>query len=327
MAARVRARQTPTSFRLTVEHGTGYEALLGLSMFAGDEPQGSYEVGKAWFVKARAAAPRELTEAVRSLVGTEGAQWFLLLGMVHEAGGDQSVERLLGHLGRLPAGQVKQAFIGGRLPPGRSHDASSGAPRRLAKLGAGEVKRLTLEAIESWSRQVLPRLGDDAEVLAADARAKRQAGRRLSATRLIELATSGVVYEGEAGIDQVLLVPSVVTRPWVTISEWDSLKLICYPAQAGEPSSGDSEDQRLATIYRALGDETRLRLLRALSAGDRGVTELAEALGMAKSTIHEQLAALRSAGLIRVNIGADKRYGLRPGLPDLSRLLKDYLKH
>src|SRR5437868_6960265 len=132
MPARVRARKLPPSFKLTVEYGSGYESLLGLAMFTGDEPQESYEVGKAWFARARAAAPRELTVAVRSLLGTEGAQWLLLLGMVHEAGGDFSVQSLLRHLSRRPAGEVKEAFMGGRLPPGRSQDVSAGATRRLA---------------------------------------------------------------------------------------------------------------------------------------------------------------------------------------------------
>ena len=322
--ARLRPPLAPPSYRLTIEHGTGYEALLGLSMFTGDEAQDSYEAGKTWFTQARRAASKELASSVRRLLGTNGQRWFNLLGMAHESGHEHSVADLLDQVGELRATEVDRALNGGRLPAGRQQGMDSGSGGRTGRLEAEAIKRLTIEVIGRWSREVMSRLGSNAEVLAADADNKRQMARRMAAARLIEVATGGVTYEGEAGIDQVVLVPSIVTRPWVTISEWDSTKIICYPAGSGAPSSDDT-DRRLAAIYRALGDETRLRLLRELSVGDRRLTELAEALGLAKSTIHGHLGALRSAGLIRVNLGADKRYGLRPGLVDLNRLLKEYL--
>lgn len=293
-------------------------------MFTGDEAESSYEVGKAWFARARQAASKALEAAVRKLVGGDGQRWFNLLGMAHEAGPHHSVDDLLARLDQLPATEVHRALSGGRLPAGRREDRNAASVRRMAGLGADRVKRLTIDVVERWSREVMTRLGSNETVLAADAAAKRRMQRRTGARRLIELATGGIVYQGEAGIDEVWLVPSVVTRPWVSISEWDSAKIICYPAES-DRASVDGSDRRLAAIYRALGDETRLRLLRELSAGNRRLTELALALGLAKSTVHQHLGALRSAGLIRVNLGAEKRYGLRPGLPDLSRLLKEYL--
>src|SRR2546430_16816681 len=81
-------RQTasgPPPFSASLEWGTGYEALLALSMFTGDERQDSYDAGKAWFSKARAAASPQLVKALRALLGTDGPRWFLLLGMVPEA--------------------------------------------------------------------------------------------------------------------------------------------------------------------------------------------------------------------------------------------------
>lgn len=322
--ARLRpARQAP-SYRLAIEQGTGYEALLGLSMFTGDEAEESYEVGKAWFVQARRAASKELTTAVRSLLGDDGQRWFNLLGFAHEAGDEHSVEAVLRRLRQLSAAEVQRAMSGERKPAGRRDRDGAPAIRRLTRLGAETVKRLTVQVVTRWAEEVMRPLASSDVQLAADAAAKQRLARRTPAARVIELATGGVVYEGEAGIDEVVLVPSIVTRPWVTFSEWDTAKIICYPAESAVMSD-DGTDRRLAAIYRALGDETRLRLLRELSGGDRRLTELAETLGLAKSTIHGHLGALRSAGLIRVNVGADKRYSLRPGLPDLNRLLKEFL--
>jgi DNA-binding transcriptional ArsR family regulator len=307
-------------------------------------------VGKAWFTRARAAASRRLVTALRTLVGTDGSRWFLLLGMVHEAGGDHDVARLASRIRRSRPADVLIALLGGRMAAlqtaeGRSlmksllagdskaalavaeraHAGSPAVTRRLIQHGAVEVKLLTLEVIDRFTREVFMPMGDNAAGLQADIVARARSARRMSASHLIDVATGGISYEGEAGIDQVLLVPSVVTRPWITISDWDSTKIICYRAGRGTGTAGEP-DRDMVLVYRALGDETRLRLLRELAAGDRRLAELAQALGLAKSTLHGHLGVLRSAGLIRITIGAEKKYGLRPGLPDLNRILAAYLR-
>src|ERR1700738_217116 len=343
-------RQTvsaPPPFAAALESGTGYEALLGLSMFTGDEPQESYEGGKAWFARGRAAASRELVSALRKPVGHDGPRWFLLLGMVHEAGGAHEVERLLSHLRSMSPTDVLIALMGGRLPAlrtaegqtlvkaaltgdpkatadlaARSHGSDSKIVKRLIGMGGKEVKRLTVEVIDRWNREVFSPMGVGAEALAADVTAKTKRARRMSPHQLVDFATGGINYEGEAGIDRVLLVPSILTRPWITISDWESTKIICY--RAGATASGEPE-RDLVLMYRALGDETRLRLLRELGVGDRRLADLVQSLGLSKSTLHGHLAVLRSAGLIRLSLGAEKRYGLRPGLPDLNRLLAGYI--
>lgn len=351
--ANPRLRKTtsaPPPFAASLEWGAAYEALLGLSMFTGDEPQESYEVGKGWFARARTAASRELVAALRKLVGTDGPRWFLLLGLVHEAGGAHDVERLLAHLRAVSPIDVLIALIGGRLPAlrttegqtlvkaalagepkatadlaARSHGRNAKIAKRLIGMGGKEVKRLTVEVVDRWNREVLRPMGDGAEALAVDVAAKTKRARRMSPHQLVDFATGGINYEGEAGIDHVLLVPSIVTRPWITISDWDSTKIICYRGGlAGAPASGEPA-RDMVLVYRALGDETRLRLLRELAGGDRRLAELTQTLGLSKSTLHGHLAVLRSAGLIRLSLGAEKRYGLRTGLPDLNRLLADYM--
>src|SRR5256714_15338197 len=110
-------RQTasgPPPFSASLEWGTGYEALLALSMFTGDERQDSYDGGKAWFVKARAAASPQLVKALRALLSTGGPPRFLMLGMVHEAGGARRGARLLSHLRGSPPDEDPPALIGRR---------------------------------------------------------------------------------------------------------------------------------------------------------------------------------------------------------------------
>src|SRR5256886_739836 len=230
-------RQTasgPPPFSASLEWGTGYEALLALSMVTGDERQDSYDVGKAWFSKARAAASPHLVKALRALLGTDGPRWFLMLGMVHEAGGAHDVARLLSHLRGSRPDDVLTALIGGRLPAlrtregrtlvksalagdskavvalaERSHAGSPALIRRLIQRGATEVKQLTLEVIDRFDHDVFSPMVDNAGALEADVKIKAKAVRRMSAHQLVDFATGGGGYEGGARLATGLVVASL----------------------------------------------------------------------------------------------------------------------
>jgi ArsR family transcriptional regulator len=59
-----------------------------------------------------------------------------------------------------------------------------------------------------------------------------------------------------------------------------------------------------ALRFRALGDETRLRLLELLTTGERSVAELMELTRLGQSLVSHHLRTLREAGLV-----ADRRDG------------------
>ena len=82
-------------------------------------------------------------------------------------------------------------------------------------------------------------------------------------------------------------------------------------------------DARLVALYRALGDGTRLRILRRLAAGAATVGRISTELGLAKSTVHEHLLSLRSAGLVRLVVNGG--FAMEPEIPDLNRMLKEFL--
>jgi ArsR family transcriptional regulator len=63
----------------------------------------------------------------------------------------------------------------------------------------------------------------------------------------------------------------------------------------------DDRERALAALrFRALGDETRLRLLEILATGERCVADLMDALGLGQSLVSHHLRALREAGLVTV---------------------------
>jgi biotin operon repressor len=133
--------------------------------------------------------------------------------------------------------------------------------------------------------------------------------------------TRGVLYRPEPGVGSVLLTPSLVHRPWNLVVDHGGRRLFCYPARL--ESELAAPDLGLVAIYRALGDGTRLRILRRLAAGPASVARMSDQLGLAKSTIHEHLESLRAAGLVHLRTSAG--FELVPELPDLNWMLKEFL--
>ncbi len=64
------------------------------------------------------------------------------------------------------------------------------------------------------------------------------------------------------------------------------------------PPSTDRERAMSALRFRALGDETRLRLLELLTAGECTVAELMRRTGLGQSLVSHHLRTLRGAGLV-----------------------------
>jgi DNA-binding transcriptional ArsR family regulator len=59
------------------------------------------------------------------------------------------------------------------------------------------------------------------------------------------------------------------------------------------------DSPELNSIFHALGDATRRRMLRELSAGERTVSELAEPFAISLAGASKHIKVLESAGLIR----------------------------
>ncbi len=71
---------------------------------------------------------------------------------------------------------------------------------------------------------------------------------------------------------------------------------------------------RLDTIFHALGDATRRRMLRDLARGERSVTQLAQPFDISLAAASKHIKALENAGLIRREVrGRTHVCRLEPG--------------
>jgi DNA-binding transcriptional ArsR family regulator len=72
--------------------------------------------------------------------------------------------------------------------------------------------------------------------------------------------------------------------------------------------------QQLDSVFHALGDPTRRRILRELARGERTVSELAEPFSMSLAAASKHIKALENAGLIRREVrGRTHVCSLEPG--------------
>lgn len=337
-AQKVKGAPAPRRLPVSVDWGLAYELLVALELFIGGEEEHSYEVGPAWFKKVRQKASRRLTEAAHKLFGKQGYGLIGLAGVARATGG-RNVAALATRMRQDKKGDLKWAML--HCEPSLLAGVRTGEPdaikRYLNQLHSKTERDTALRFIEAEGRQQVMETADlieqfDREIfseigpplegdLKASAHMVSRLGRQLPWDRLIIRATQGVEYRPEPWIDEVVLVPSVLNRPWVDIGEFDGTKFFFYPAsrEAATP------DAQLVEVYKALGDETRLRILRLLAGGESSLTEIAQKLGLAKSTVHGHMRILRVAGLTRSVIGDEGKGYVLNDRPDLNSLLDAYL--
>ncbi|HEX4213565.1 MAG TPA: winged helix-turn-helix domain-containing protein [Candidatus Dormibacteraeota bacterium] len=175
----------------------------------------------------------------------------------------------------------------------------------LDELPLGENK-IFAEALRGWYEEVFrqrePQLRP---ILEVDAERKREMARHLSLHDLIEKATNGIDQNLDPPIEHVLLVPSYLGRPWVNHDRYGTTELIQYPTAEEDPLV------QVTLVARALCDVHRVQALHVLSTGRRTLQELANQIGVTKSTMYHHIALLRAAGLVRVH-SPSKLYSVRP---------------
>lgn len=185
-----------------------------------------------------------------------------------------------------------------------------------------EVLAAWLPTFQTIEGRVATMLARDVELRAADRRS-------LEPVELIERTTGGIRWLSEPGVRRVILAPSYFSRPYNFLLGGPDWRLFGYPIADAALDGADpmAPPPGVLRLHRALGDETRLRILRLLRDRDLYLTEIAQQLDLSKPTIKHHLAMLRSAGLVTVTeSGSVIYYSLRPGrLDDASSEIKHFL--
>jgi DNA-binding transcriptional ArsR family regulator len=329
---------------------TAYDFLFSLSDEAGstdDLPASD----RHWLEKAKAGLRSQVGDALR-LYGQEFCIPFAALAVdrtdVMDAAG------FIRLLNSTPDEAVVRTLVADNLRDPKSHDRTSRALAgdaaaidelvaehgqyhsgdkldRFRKLFTepAELMAMAREVLVQWLpffAEVEPRVG---AILQRDYEGRADDRLTLESAALIERTTGGIRWLSEPGVRRVILAPSYFARPYNFVLGGEDWRMYGYPVADAALDETDplAPPQSVVRLHRALGDDTRLRILRLLRDQDYYLTEIAEHLELSKPTIKHHLALLRSAGLVTiVEEGGMAYYSLRrERLDDASGELKRFL--
>jgi DNA-binding transcriptional ArsR family regulator len=213
------------------------------------------------------------------------------------------------------------------LKAASTHDWKAG-PLRLLEEPA-KSQNWIVQVLRIWLELYQPHEDRIAAILARDYALKAEDRTSLAPVDLIERATGGIRWLPEPGVRRAILAPSYFTRPYNFLLAGDTWRFFGYPVadDALEVDDPLAAPPNVVRLHRALGDGTRLRILKLLSANDLYLTEIAQQLELSKPTIKHHLALLRAAGLVTITeAGTVIYYSLRrSGLDEATTDLKRFL--
>lgn len=328
------------------------ELLLSIPTVLVEDEQDTFELGAERIEEIRAAAPPELLGQAADLLPDKAAA--LLLGLVYTTPKPRTAAAFLEHLAATDPVEIRLHLLGyytrghhviepeairraaegdddaiGALLKAASEyvdPEKCGDMERVLQTDPADGKRALLDLLSGWYEHVLPAIAPTDPTLAErDAEAKRQLVKSVPPEQVVERLAPGIQWTPGPDIDRVVLFPAYSPRPWVFMSEYKRVKIFCYPITLDREPAGPGNPAELVRVYKALGDESRLKLLKRLQAGPISLSDAAQEVGLAKSTTHHHLAILRQAGFVLIQEG-DDTYKLRPDLrPEPGALLASYL--
>lgn len=349
----------PRKLSIEIDTGSIFDLLLtAWSTFDGDDKAANHALGKKWFEEFRTKLSEQTIEMAKE-VSPHGELWAALLPVVERAPGDHSIDSVVAWLAQSDPVEIRTGILADKFwdvepevlaAAARGEADAIGAVIKVAQsrkmdsdycASLETFLELPAERALTLITDVLTRVRDEAFVEFAEewsGAQKRDAEAKQflidsadSPTALIETITNGISFEIPLGTRRLVLVPSVSLRPWTMITDRDDTLVVCYPvAEESMVHDPDAPPSLLVAIYRALGDERRLRLLRRLADGPASLAELTDYLGLAKSTTFHHIGVLRAAGLVRVLVsndgGKQSTYTLRlDSIPDQRALFDQYL--
>ena len=325
--------KTP-GLRVRVDPSPVYDMLAGLFVADNWSAERGFEVDRRWVQQARASLGPLLRPDLRLFVRERGFIWGTASLLEDRPG--LSVQEFLALLAALPPAELIERIL---TAPRAARPAAAllrellrtrkdsvlreflaaypddyepARVRTLVTSPPGEIQHRLLRLLRAFYGKVYQ--SEEARILTllrSDAEAKTAMLAVLQPEEVIERATGGLAFGPDADIARVVLAPSYFFRPYNIISEYPGVRLFVYPV-ALEAGDGTSPTHDLARLFKALGDETRLRILQMLAEREMYVQEIANRLGVTHVTTIHHLALLRAAQLIRgIDRGNLKYYQLR----------------
>ena len=285
--------------RVRVGAGTGVELLVAAMAVADADWRVVFTRGAETYDAAVTAGGRSVARDA-GRIGRIG--WTNLLGPLTRLRSAWSVEALRTTVAALPAEELSELLLG-RQSSGRTW---------LRHTDPAEVRLACLRVLETLPAPI----GRAPTLTRVRARLAE-----VGPEQLLDEVAPGLHY-GPGVLDDVVLVTSPQVAPIVVeLAEPDRTVIVHPPL---------GESVRLRDLGRALGDDTRIRLLQLLKGGAHTLPELCEVLGAPRTTLLHHLALLRGSGLVDLSVTAGEAnvYRLRlEGFEQLAQAAKAFPLH
>ena len=347
--------QQPHSVRVTV--GASFEMLAALWAFLDDERHPVYEASSD-LVRQEERYLGTDAVAIRRFAGGSLRFWDHVLGLAMDAGGEHDIPGLFGLIEAIDGEELRLHLLG----RWNAHVLRMVSADQIEAAASGDAKaqrslqRVSYPDEASWQKAMRHVLRADPEhlrgellhilrlwhekafapdeerlmpILEREAVAIRRQAVRMEGLGILDHVTDGLRWAIDAGLTDVLMAPSYAARPIVFYVEHRDTTLVLFPVS--EESVLGTEfgpPPRLVKLVKALADEGRLKVLYALRDRELTGMEIAERLGVPRTSMWHHIVILRSAGLIRATKGTGNQstYALQDeALPQVSELLEQFL--
>jgi DNA-binding transcriptional ArsR family regulator len=322
-------------YEVTFDTRTAFDFLISLEIGDADDrdlaPQDA-----AWLKQARAGLTADQLAAVSACFGDESMRVFHgLADTLVDQPETQDAASVVASIERAGTRGVARAMIldnlQERVPDEVIDRAIDGDAAAFAELEPklheyhradflkflanteSSVERL-VDALRAWLPAFQQIEGRVADLQARDVAWRADDRATLDDGALIEKVTGGLRWLPDPQVTRVILSPSYFSRPFNYVYQGNGWRLFCYPMADDVLEQADSgtPPPSVVRLYRALGDSTRMRILKLLSDRDWYLTELATQLELSKPTTKHHLALMRAAGLVTVtDEGTMTYYSLR----------------
>ena len=185
-----------------------------------------------------------------------------------------------------------------------AHDRYYGGRAReslavLLPLTPAETKRRIVAALEAYADEVFrPEEERLRRQLQEEEAAKRLLAESVAGRELISASARGYIYEPEPEFSRVVLVPHFAARPWALLCQHRDARIICYAVTEAELDAERARADQARATRACSGRRKRVAILLRLRQSQATFAELADEVGLARSTTHHHLAQLRAADLI-----------------------------
>jgi DNA-binding transcriptional ArsR family regulator len=306
--------------RVRIDPSPAYDFLACLYLLECHEQSLEFEISPRWVERARAALGAELRgdlallfpwrNRTMGLVGvmedTPGLSIRAFIRRVAATSAQDLMELMLAEsLADRQALPLLRAAIGASSSAVDQYLAATDADldrealRRLVALPPAEARARLLRLLrDGYARVYAPQEEEIVPLLTRDADILTRRAATMGVSALVEHATGGFVIEPDAPVSGVVLAPTYFFRPYNLITAYRGVRVFVYPIETSHTENAPPPE--LVRLYKALGDETRLKILRLLAGREMYLQELAKALGVSHVTALHHMTVLRAAHLVQV---------------------------